>query len=477
MKIWQRGALLISLPIIIDGFGLILMYDAVVKSQAALQYERKQVLLMQAVNQLFSSFVGSAGLLASAAMSDDPSREKKGLTVLRDSRAQLAKVRQLCADDTNMSAMAESLEQKGFVPLEQFMAEQQNAETSVHGLVAFKRVRRAFQQAGRANDICLRLVDYQNHEHDEALRRQSETAKNLYHILFGLAAINIVGGVLALTVFYQSVAKRVRALVSKAERLPTLSDSGERLKGDDEFVQIDSSLHNAMDRLIEAKKFRANLISMVAHELRSPLTSIGIAAELLVHSPKSQLNEHSKERVGRIGANVDHLIKVINEFLEVEKMQSSELIMHFEPVQTLSLIGETFDSLSELAAAKQVRLVKTGADTVITTDRQKTTQVLINLVSNAIKFSPADAEVVVDVSEENDLARFEIRDHGPGVPPELQDRVFIKFAQASAPDNAKGSSGLGLFVSKMFIESQGGNLGYTAGDQGSTFWFTLPAQR
>jgi len=476
MKIWQRGALLISLPIIIDGFGLILMYDAVVKSQAALEYERKQVLLLQAVNQLFTSFVGSAGLLASAAMSDDQSREKKGLTVLAASRAHLATVRQLCVGDANMNAMANALEEKGFVPLEQFITEQQNEQTSVHGLVAFKRVKKAFQQAGRANDICLRLVDYQNHEHDQALKRQSESAKNLYHVLFGLAAINIAGGFLALTIFYENIAKRVRALVAKAERLPTLTDCGERLTGNDEFVQIDSALHGALDRLIEAKQFKTNLISMVAHELRSPLTSIGIAAELLIHSPKSELNQHSQERVGRISTNVDHLIKVINEFLEVEKMQSSELVLHFEPVQTLSLIGEVFDSLSELAASKQVRLTKSGADIVISCDRQKTIQVLINLVTNAIKFSPADSEISVDVSHEDDLARIEVRDRGPGVSQELQERLFTKFAQGTTPTDAKGS-GLGLFVSKMFIESQGGNMGYVAGDQGSIFWFTLPTQR
>jgi len=476
MKIWQRGALLVLLPIVIDSVGLVLMHDALVKSQEALKDERKQVLLLQEVNQLFTDLVGGAGLLASAAMSDDDNREQKAQKALADSRMHMKIVRQLCSSDPTVNAMADELEQQGFLPLEKFMDEQKSADTSLHGVAVFKRVRRAFQQAGKANVLCLQLVDYQKHEHDEALKRQTESTRNLYRILYFLAAINLAGGLLALAIFYSSIAKRIRALVAKAKRLPTLTACGERLKGDDEFVLIDSALHDALDKLIEAKQFRADLVSMVAHELRSPLTSIGIASELLIQSSKSQLNDYARERVGRIGSNVQHLIKVINEFLDMEKMQSSELVLHYEQVETSSLIEETFESLAELAASRQIRLTKGGEAVALSADRQKTMQVLINLVSNAIKFSPDNSEVIVDVTEKNGFGRIEVRDRGPGVSQELQSRLFTKFAQGSSPTTYKGS-GLGLFVSKWFIESQSGELGCESGEQGSCFWFSLPTKR
>jgi signal transduction histidine kinase len=228
----------------------------------------------------------------------------------------------------------------------------------------------------------------------------------------------------------------------------------------------------------EIDRMKSDFVAVVSHELRTPLTSIKGSLEILSDDRYFQITPPQMELLKICQTSVDRLIVQINDILDFSKIESSKLTLKFEPVDVLSLVEGVLSNLEGLAAGKSIDLVLDAAADLpeISADGMRVSQVLTNLVGNAVKFSAADTKVVVTVTAGEDDVTFCVADQGPGIAPEDLGKLFQKFQQVdSSATRRQGGTGLGLFISRGIIEGHGGRIHVESEvGRGARFSFTLP---
>lgn len=227
----------------------------------------------------------------------------------------------------------------------------------------------------------------------------------------------------------------------------------------------------------EAERRVSEFYSMVSHELRTPLTSIRAALGLVEGGMTGPLPDETLELIGIARTESDRLIRLINDILDVRRMEAGKLKMELHPIQPQQIVTRTLSAMRGFAQEHGVELISwINDERSFMGDDDRLVQVMTNLLSNAIKFSPPGKEVSVCVERAGDARiRFSVTDHGPGIPEQQLDMLFGIFQQLDSSDSrAKGGTGLGLAISKGIIDRLGGTIGCdsTLGE-GSTFWFEL----
>jgi PAS domain S-box-containing protein len=235
-------------------------------------------------------------------------------------------------------------------------------------------------------------------------------------------------------------------------------------------------------RLKELDKMKSDFVSGVSHELRTPLTAIKVSVDNMLDGVIGEFNEKQIAYLTRIKANTDRLARLINDLLDLSRIEAGKIDFRPTNLSLVTLIKEVAESLRPVAAEKLISLNIASPDREVMAwaDRDKVVQVLMNLIGNALKFTPAHGKVTVVVGKNGDQwVRVSVADTGLGIPTEEADRIFDKFYQIaqSSKQKTKGT-GLGLTICKDLVEMQGGQIWVESeGGQGSTFAFTLPAER
>jgi len=227
------------------------------------------------------------------------------------------------------------------------------------------------------------------------------------------------------------------------------------------------------------ERLKDEFVSIVSHELRTPLTSIAGSLALLAGSAAGALPDSAMRLLAIAHKNSQRLVRLINDILDIEKIESGEQVFAMKRVEVRPLVEQAIEANRGYAQSLGVTMWLDPASAAgeVRADPDRLTQVVANLLSNAIKFSPAGAEIVVAVTAGDGSVRIAVRDHGPGIPADFKARIFQKFAQADSPGTrAKGSSGLGLSIVKGIVTRLGGSAGFADAPGGGTvFYVDLPA--
>ena len=225
-------------------------------------------------------------------------------------------------------------------------------------------------------------------------------------------------------------------------------------------------------------ELKSQFLSTVSHELRTPLTSIRGSLGLVAAGVTGELPPQAQEYVDVALVNTDRLMRLINDILDTEKVQSQGLSLRLRPVSASAQVKAALKLHQAFAQSLGVELLlrrdEPGLD--VLGDEDRVTQVLTNLISNALKFSATGQHVEIAVTRRDSRMRFEVCDHGPGIPTEFRSRIFQRFAQADGSDaRRQGGSGLGLSISKSLVLGMNGEIGYFGTEGGgTTFFFELP---
>jgi PAS domain S-box-containing protein len=226
------------------------------------------------------------------------------------------------------------------------------------------------------------------------------------------------------------------------------------------------------------ERMKSEFVATVSHELRTPLTSIRGSLGLLAEGQMGELSEQASEMIEIARNNSCRLVRLVNEILDIEKIESGRLEFQLAQVDLSQAVQEAIENHRGLASEKAVRLEVKGElpELHVQADPDRLAQVLVNLLSNALKFSPDAGVVDVSVVERGDRARVAIRDCGTGIPEEFRSRIFQRFAQADSSDTRKNpGTGLGLSITKAIVERLGGTIGFEDADGGGArFFFELP---
>lgn len=226
----------------------------------------------------------------------------------------------------------------------------------------------------------------------------------------------------------------------------------------------------------EAEQRLNEFYAVLSHELRTPLTSIRGSLGLIEGGVAGPLPEPSRELVTIARVEVDRLIRLADNILDLKKVASGSMKLIVHSVSPQKIVQSTLQALQALAKECRVHLIEDVQEQgPFLCDADKLTQVLNNLVSNAIKFSPENTSVAVQVTSAAGLVRFAVIDKGPGIPPECLNQLFSQYHQLEHIIGKRKGTGLGLSICKALVEQHGGKIGVesTVG-VGSTFWFMLP---
>jgi PAS domain S-box-containing protein len=228
----------------------------------------------------------------------------------------------------------------------------------------------------------------------------------------------------------------------------------------------------------EIEQLKSEFISTVSHELRTPLTSIRGSLGLLEAGAAGALPDKVQSLIKIAHHNSQRLVRIINDILDIEKIESGKLSLSIQRIDVAPFLMHALEVHQTYGHKYQVNfLLEAIPDPLhVSADPDRLSQVMANLLSNAAKFSPSGAQVHVRAKPESNRVRFEVQDHGAGIPEEFRSRIFEKFAQAdgSASRRFEGT-GLGLSITRQLVQAMGGTIGFTSLEgQGTTFYFEIP---
>jgi signal transduction histidine kinase len=318
--------------------------------------------------------------------------------------------------------------------------------------------------------------------HNELLQNAPDynAAHNLdrfYHVLLGLAiAVNVALCPMIVLYFSQSLSRRLSILIENSHRFAMGQALLPAVASDDEVGQLDDvfrSMTRAIDSAEQAKK---DFVSMIGHDLRTPLNSLQATITLLRDGVYGPVTPEAQEKLKVAEETAQQLTELVTQLIDLERLKSGKLEIEFRPVNVQSLFDKSISTVTGFAQFKDISIDAPATDVSVLGDEQRLQQVMINLLGNAIKFTPDHGKVSVSASAvKNGQVEIRVSDSGCGIAPELRESVFDRFSQGNnGNDSQQSGSGLGLAICKQVIDHHFGAIGVESENgHGSTFWFRL----
>jgi signal transduction histidine kinase len=300
----------------------------------------------------------------------------------------------------------------------------------------------------------------------------------------GLTASLAIGlfGMIALSL---AMSRPVREL---RRGIKSLSRSGLtepiRIYSNDEFGELAGAFNDMAARLIEEERMRSDFISMLSHEIRTPLTSIRESVNLIVEEVMGNINDKQRRFLEIASKEIERITTLLNHLMQISRLEAGAVEIHPRPINPSEFVQGAISRVIPAAEAKEITI---EADTnsgipEFLGDPENLQQVLLNLLGNAIKFSPQGSRILVTIKEGSSVRGsdiiFSVCDSGRGIPAEEQALVFHKYYRASGVRDEVDGVGLGLSISKYIVEAHGGEIVVrSTPGAGSTFSFSLPLIR
>ena len=227
----------------------------------------------------------------------------------------------------------------------------------------------------------------------------------------------------------------------------------------------------------ELDEAKTNFIATVSHELKTPLSSIKMSLKLLNDERVGMMNEEQHELLNHIKEDSDRLLKITSELLDLSQVETGNLKLTFAVTKPEEIVSYAIDAVKFQAEQKLIQLVLNCDQNLpnVNADIQKTAWVMVNFLSNALRYSSEKSKVMIDVLQKDNFIEFSVRDFGKGIDEKYQKRLFDRYFQVPTDGQNKSGSGLGLAISKDFIEAENGKIWViSAIGEGSKFCFSLP---
>lgn len=255
-----------------------------------------------------------------------------------------------------------------------------------------------------------------------------------------------------------------------------------RVMSTDELGELAQAFNSMAQRLKEEERMRQDFIAMLSHEIRTPLTSIRESVDLVADGVFGEVNEKQRQFLDISRQEALRLTHLLERLMQVSSLESQRLRLSTKPLDASALARAAVDRLMPTAMAKNIALKTELPEgfVFVEADQEHVSQVLVNLLGNAIKFSPPESVVRVSVTPEptGDSVIFCVVDEGPGIAPEEHERIFLKYYREASVRGSVDGLGLGLSIAKGIVEAHGGTLWLnSAPGCGASFCFSLPKPR
>jgi len=310
-----------------------------------------------------------------------------------------------------------------------------------------------------------------------------ETLRKTRNRIFGVAIVVLIIGFIGAIILAQMMTKPIKQMAKGAELIGQGKlDTEISVKGKDELGSLARDLNKMSRQLKEIDQMKSDFVTSVTHELRSPLTSLTMYIDLFLKGGAGELNDKAKKFLTIMERSNNRLSRFIDDLLDMAKIERGKMEIKKEPLGILPIVSETVQLIKPQADEKDIEITMDISDNLplVFVDGDRTRQIITNLLSNSIKFTPEKGKVSIKIQDEGEHVQVSISDTGIGIPPEQINRIFDKFEQVrEVRERVKGpkGTGLGLAIVKSLVEAQGGKIWVESEvDKGSTFYFTLPKQ-
>lgn len=478
LKIWQKGLMLVAVPLALQIIFVSCLIYMQKQTELLADQERHDFAISEKCESIGKAFLGTAGLLMRFQKVRD---EEFG----RDFDDHCIQVERECKELLDLTSSEPALQEKSLRVEESanraltFM-KQMKAKDSILALMEVKDFHKQAQAA---------YADFGNavHELREDMKERkarnpiaTQAARDRLHgaIWTGLVASVVLTLILAIYVT-RHLSNRVLTMEQNTHRFLNRQQLLPQVGGGDEIAKLDSVFHSMAASVRQAEQRRQEFMAMISHDIRAPLMALLATLNCLDRGVYGNLNETGAERVVAAEGTVDRIIELINELLDVERIESGSLPLRIADEPALKIVESAIENVHQLAENKHIKIeAPKHLDTTVTVtaDSQRLVQVLTNMISNAIKYTPEGGVITVNLDDAPDAWQFSVRDTGPGISEEDQQKVFERYVQVDNAANRKYTgSGLGLAICKGLVEAHGGTVAVRSKvGEGSTFVFSIP---
>jgi two-component system phosphate regulon sensor histidine kinase PhoR len=230
--------------------------------------------------------------------------------------------------------------------------------------------------------------------------------------------------------------------------------------------------------LVRLNRARRDMVANISHELRTPIANIRLIIDDLFHETEKPKRKKSINSLRAIARETDSLLWMAEELLDLSMIESGQAIMRMIEVPVKSMVEDAVERMYDQSAVKELDVIHDVPDNLYSLcDYDKIRRVLVNLIHNAIKWSPPDETITIHASQQGDEVLISVIDHGPGVPDDQTQRIFERFYQVDTSRSMTEGTGLGLAICKHIVEAHGGRIWAEGNSQrsGGRFFFTIPA--
>jgi signal transduction histidine kinase len=303
------------------------------------------------------------------------------------------------------------------------------------------------------------------------------TSKTISDTITILIAVNIGTAFLLWWMINRSIVGQVNHLKSNFDRLAHNLPLLEPLKGTDEVADFDRAFQEIGRSVERLRRERTEYLEIMNSTMREPLQKLQLTLERLEQRPSETMTAKGKLKLEASSRTISRLVTMLNELIDYEQIDQGTFKLAYRETVVTRLVSDAIECIADRAQGAGIKIEFGGSDLVFNADPDRLIQVLVNLLTNAIKFSPRGSTVTVTVEDKKGDTVFCVIDRGPGIEPEMQTKIFQKFEQVDQTRDsiAKKGTGLGLAICKIIVETHGGEIWVESDPgKGSTFKFSIP---
>ncbi len=308
-----------------------------------------------------------------------------------------------------------------------------------------------------------------------------ETLRETRKRIFGVAVVMLIIGFIGAIILAQMMIKPIKQMAKGAKLIGQGKlDTTIVVKSKDELESLARDLNKMSSQLKEIDQLKSDFLASVTHELKSPLTSLIMYVDLFLEGAAGELTEKAEKFLKIMARSSKRLSRFIDDLLDMAKIERGKMEIKKESLEILPIVSEIAELIKPQADEKDIEIAMNIPDNLplVFVDGDRTRQIITNLLSNSIKFTPEKGKISIKIQDEKEHFQVSISDTGIGIPPEQIGKIFDKFEQVKEiRERVKGpkGTGLGLAIVKSIVEAQGGKIWVESEvDKGSTFYFTLP---
>jgi signal transduction histidine kinase len=481
LKFAHQAALLVLIPLIFEIIFLCSFLLLLDKAQHRINRANHAKSVHEATDRIFNEFIQAGGILANYLINKSPVLSQEFDQSSQEIMHQLDILESLLANNPYQLNKAKELratETRALGLMSLILRPPKDIGQMSTDLPAVIKIRQEIARlAGSASGVSKQILAKETETVGNLTSEEQENKPLKYCIVAGLV-MNILLTASLAVYFYVGVQRRLSSLMENTARLAKREPLNPPLVGSDELAVLDRVLQKAGDDLRHAQQMKSQFVSMVSHDLRTPMANMRAFLEALSSGLYGEVSAQGIKKVVFLEGGIDRLNSLISELLDIEKLESASL----QPanVSLKKLLEKSVAAVSSLGQGYgvTVELEPLEGDTELWADESRIVQVIVNLLSNALKFSPTGGKVAVGAKSADDNVEIMVKDEGCGIAKELQAEIFQIYKRVPVQGSGQEGFGLGLYIAKTIVEGHRGTIGVKSEEgKGSTFWFRLPLEK